>query len=423
MVSEVLAQGFSDVVSTVANEYLQAKRDERAQRYTQENMRLAQQLNLESAYKSVAQSTAALEAAGINPALAVNGQTQAVGVSNPSGPASSAPLNKFDMASILMAKKELALLDAQKANVEADTDKKQAETEETKERTPTYKQSISESESRITLNDKQKERLESEVQKIGAETLNIGQDYKRKLDQDSKATELIRNRYNYLASKAATEAERSFWTGMAENANELSVGTFWALRDWSTYINDLDEYDRQMLARAMHKQLLNMQMSDDSVMYDLAHMPVKEFEKVIAEIEDLSASRDFRIAAKDVGIPAEAEYKQQISKTTRHNDFVGNIKDGNYSDAAWSQLPNLLTLVEHAAMLKYLKGFAPGSAPGSASVPYSSMSPKEIQRQLDLSNDRIKALRQVERSVAKNKALGQAYLEKRELENRLKNFR
>lgn len=382
MVAEVLAQGLTDVASTVANEYLQAKRDARAQQYTQENMRLAQQLNLESAYKSVAQSTAALRAAGINPALAVNGQTQAVGVSNPSGPHSSVPLNKMDYSSILMAKKELALLDAQKANIEADTAKKTAETHETEERTPTYKQNIAESESRVVLNDKQRERMETEIQKIGAETLDIAQDYKRKLDEDSKASQLIRDYYTFKASKAESQAEKDFWTGMAEKSKELSVGTFKAMREWSAYINELDDYDRQMLFRSMQKQILNMQIADDSVMYDLAHMPQKEFEKVLAEIGDLTASRDFRIAAKDIGIPAEAEYKEQLAKTMRHNDFVGNIKDGNYSDAAWSQLPNLIGLLEQGLMLRYLRGgkFGEGSQlpSGKPSKPSESLGKKAL---------------------------------------------
>lgn len=344
--------------------YMQKNLNRQAQANTVKNMKLAAELNGQQAFRAIAQSTTALKAAGLNPALATQGNFTATGVSNPAGVASSAPVgNAPDFAASLLAGKQIALLDAERQNLEAQT--KERESQAAKNT-----QDVEESKSRLPLNTKQLEVMEQQIQKYGAETLNIGADYGRKLAEDSEAKRLIMQSYDYRAAKADTAAERDYWLGLKESQGELSVGTLWAMRDFSSYINDLDEYDKQMLFRNMQKQIMQMQIDDSSVMYDLAHMAEKEFEKLMAETADLYASRDLRKAYKEVGIPADAEYKAQMSKTTRHNDFVGNMSEGNYFDATMSQIPNLLSLFENALMLRYLKG-GRGSA-AAAGVPESA---------------------------------------------------
>lgn len=401
------AQFGAQQLDKVASYYMQKNLNRQAQANTVKNMKLAAELNSRQAFRAIAQSTSALKAAGLNPALATQGSFTATGVSNPAGTASSAPVgNAPDFAASLLAGKQIALLDAEKQNLEAQT--KERESQAAKNT-----QDVEESKSRLPLNTKQHEVMEQLIQKYGTETLNIGADYGRKLAEDAEAKRLIMQSYDYRAANAKDAAERDYWLGLKESQGDLNVGTLWAMRDFSSYINDLDEYDKQMLFRNMQKQIMQMQIDDSSVLYDLAHMPEKEFEKLMAETADLYASRDLRKAYKEVGIPADAAYKAQMSKTMRHNDFVGNMSEGNYFDATMSQVPNLLSLFENALMLRYLKG-ARGAAVSSG-VPESasdmaSMSKglakgvfDRIKRDADKIKDPIKRAQYIDQQVRKAK--------------------
>ena len=349
------AQFGAQQLDKIASYYMQKNLNRQAQANTVKNMKLGAELNAQQAYRAIAQSTSALKAAGLNPALATQGNFTATGVSNPAGTASSAPVgNAPDFAASLLAGKQVALLDAEKRNLEAQT--KERESQAAKNT-----QDVEESKTRLPLNTKQREVMEQQIQKYGAETLNIGADYGRKLAEDSEAKRLIMQSYDYRAAKAKDTAERDYWLALKEAQGELNVGTLRAMRDFSAYVNDLDEYDMNMLLRQLRKQIAQMQLDDTSVLYDLAHMPEEEFEKLMAETADLYASRDLRKAYAEVGIPSDAAYKAQMRKTVRHNDFVGNMSDGNYFDAGMSQIPNLLSLFENSLMLRYLRGMPSGS--------------------------------------------------------------
>lgn len=332
--------------------YQQKNLNRQAQAYTQKNMHLAHNLN----YRATVDQTNAMRMAGINPAMALAGNFSATGVSNPAGTASAAPAGHApDIAPNFLAMKEIGLADAQKANIEAST--KLQESAAAKN----Y-QDIAESETRLPLNSKQLEVMEQQVQKYGSEILLNGQEFGRMVAADSEANRLIKQSYDYRASIAKTPSERDYWLALKEAQGDLNVGTLRAMRDFSAYVNDLDEYDKNMLLRQLQKQIAQMQLDDTSVLYDLAHMPEEEFKKLMAETADLYASRDLRKAYVDVGIPAESEYKKQMAKTMRHNDFVGNMSDGNYFDAGMSQIPNLLSLFENALMLRYLRGGMPSGS-------------------------------------------------------------
>lgn len=352
--------------------YQQKNLNRQAQANTRKNMLLAHNLN----YRATVDQTNAMRMAGINPAMAISGNFSPTGVSNPAGAASAAPSGSApDMVSGLLAGKEVQMADAQRANLEASTELQKSAAEKNR-------QEVEESKTRLPLNEKQLEVMEQQIQKYGTEILLNGQEYGRMLGEDSEAQRLIRQSYDYRASIAKTPAERDYWLALKDSQGELNIGVLRAMRDFSAYINDLDEYDKNMLLRQLHKQITQMQLDDTSVLYDLAHMPEEEFKKLMAETADLYASRDFRKAYTEQGIPAEVEYKKQMTKTTRHNDFVGNMSDGNYFDAGMSQIPNVLGLFENALMLRYLRGRGAGSAlppgkPGSPAEALRGPAPKK----------------------------------------------
>lgn len=112
--------------------YNQKALNRQAQRMTQENMRLQKKLNLEQQYQSIANSTSAYKAAGLNPALST-GAPAAAGVSMASGNAGAAALPQSpDVAAFLGAGAQLDMLAAQKENLKANTNLQEEETREKK---------------------------------------------------------------------------------------------------------------------------------------------------------------------------------------------------------------------------------------------------------------------------------------------------
>lgn len=112
--------------------YNQKALNRQANSMTQENMRLQKKLNLEQQYQSIANSTSAYKAAGLNPALAV-GAPAAGPVSSHSANAGAAGLPSTpDVAALLGAGAQLDMLDAQKENIRENTELQKEQAREKK---------------------------------------------------------------------------------------------------------------------------------------------------------------------------------------------------------------------------------------------------------------------------------------------------
>lgn len=112
--------------------YNQKKLNRQAQHMTQENMRLQKMLNLEQQYQSIANSTSAYKAAGLNPALAT-GAPAAAGVSMAPGDAGSAAMPQApDVAALLGAGVQLDMLAAQEENLKENTELQREQAREKK---------------------------------------------------------------------------------------------------------------------------------------------------------------------------------------------------------------------------------------------------------------------------------------------------
>lgn len=108
----------------------QKKLNRQAQKDTQDNMRLQAALNLQQQYKSIANSTSAYKAAGLNPALAA-GAPAAAGVSSAPGHAGEAGMPQTpDVAAFLQAGAQLDMLAAQKENLKENTELQKQEARE-----------------------------------------------------------------------------------------------------------------------------------------------------------------------------------------------------------------------------------------------------------------------------------------------------
>lgn len=392
-----------------------------AQANTQKNMRLQQSLEDESWYNRIARSTGALKAAGLSPVLATGQAQGAAAVSHSEGlPQVSAPqARSIDYINAQMLNESQVKLN------EAAAEKAHAEAGEIEERLPNWKKTGAEIESRTELNKAQLEQIDSMVRRLDAETLFVNQEYLRKVDEDKLANEFIKDEFRTRMSVAKSQYEKDLWQALLDDAEagSLTTGALMAMRSWVAYVDQVDEHQKEVLARQVQSKLLSLQLDDNDVIYALSHMPVQDFLRLQAEIKDLTESAKFRKASRELGLPAQAEFMNQQAKTMKNNDFVGHVNAGEYGQAALTQVPSLLRLVEDAAILYALRGRGGAARAGASMAPIGSMSQSEVKRQLELSKNEIRALKQAADSKAKNARLGELYREQHDLLERLKTFK
>lgn len=339
--------------------YSQKNLNEQAQANAQKNMRFASDLALRNQYQSIVNAPMAMRAAGLNPALMNQGVSSIAGAGSPiAGPSGQmGRSNSSTYAENLLAAKQVALLDAEKENVKASTDKMRAETVETEERTPTHRQNIEESESRIDLNSEFGKKLEAEVNKLTSDTLYVNREYQRLLDADSVNAELVKDEFKVRAEHSENQYQRDFWNGLLQlaNDNEMTLGALLSLRSWVAYNEEVSAFENHDLARQVQNALSNLQLDDNDVLYSLAHMPTAQYLETLAQTRDLIESAKFRRASRELGLPAQAEFLAQERETMRNNDFIGHFKNGEYGQAALTQVPSLLRLGEDALLMYLLK--------------------------------------------------------------------
>ena len=349
-----------NLINNAIQYYTQKNQQKQAQANTRKNMQEQAQLEDESWYNRIARSTDALRAAGLSPALAT-GQTQGAAAltHSESMPQVSAPNGGVDLVNAAMLNNSQVKLN------EAAAEKAHAEAREAEERLPNYAKTGEEIESRTRLNKEQVEQVQSMVRKLDAETLFTNREYSRKVDEDELASSLVKDEFKARLEGSSSQYERDFWQSLLDlsESRELTTGALMAMRSWTAYNNEVDEFQKESLARQVQSKLLSLQLDDDDIIYSLAHMPVGDFLKVQAEIGDLVESAKFRKTMRNLGLPAQAEFMSQQAETIKNNDFVGHMKAGEFGQAALTQVPGLLRLTEDAALLYLLRGKgAAGSA-------------------------------------------------------------
>lgn len=336
--------------------YTQKNLNAQQQANTQKNMRLQAELEDQSWYNRIAKSTSALRDAGLSPALAT-GQAQGAAAVSHNEPLAQAHAPQSSAVDYINTQLNESQIDLNKAAAE----KARAEAAEAESRVPNYEKTGREIEGRIKLNESQVGQIESMVRKLDAETLWTNREYMRKLDEDKVSAQLVRDEFKARFDGAQSQYEKDFWQAFLDDDTEWTTGALMALRSWTAYNNEVDEWQKEALARQVQKELLKLQIDDSDVLYSLAHMPVQDFLRVQAEVADLVESAKFRKASRELGLPAQAEFMEQQAKTMKNNDFVGHVNSGEYGQAALTQVPSLLRLVEEGAMLYLLRGKTAGS--------------------------------------------------------------
>lgn len=369
--------------------------NEQAQRNYERNLELQQKLNLQSSFQQVANSTAALRAAGISPVVATGANFNAPATTAPMQ-SSSAGMPQFDIVGGLEAGGAASLMASQQRNIDSATELNKANAAK----------ALAEA-----------GKTPEEIKLLKAQTVEK-QLYNQVLaDKNAMAADLLVNHFKTAAEHSSTYAERDFNEAMAEKAPKMSLGSLIALTDFYSAMNSVKDFERNDVYTQLYKTIKRLQLDSDSVLYSLAHMDEAEFKKVMASTDDLMESRRLKQVEREILIPAQAELlgeqaetetskrslmasqedlartqEKAIPQTLRmehHKNFIDMVDDGEYGKAALSQLPLLINGLENFLLFRYLgRGAAPSTKPLfgkhiTVDNKFPANTPKDIQKTLD----------------------------------------
>lgn len=329
-----------NLVNNAIQYYTQKNQQRQAQANTQKNMRLQQQLEDESWNNRIVNSTAALKAAGINPALAAGATQGSAAVSHSENmPQVSAPSGGADIVNAAM------LTASQRDLNEAAAEKARADAQLSKQEVENKQQDIKESESRIVLNNQQQSMLVDLSKKYQTESLILGTEYSRMLSEDSVAHHALMDYCNRrIADPSLTESQRDFWTAFRAIGarNKFDVGSLMAMNLYSLAWNSIEDYEREVAARAILKQVQDLQVKDEGIIEVLANMPAYQANLIFGQTAEALQNAEFRKAYRKDLLPSEKDKLDEDVRVQKHNDPAGMLKDGDYTGFGIYTLGNLL---------------------------------------------------------------------------------
>lgn len=321
-----------DMADSAVQYYNQKKLNRQAQNDTQQNMKLQKQLNLEQQFDSLKTYTSGLRAAGLNPALASSSPVMAQGVSSAAGNAGQAALPQNTTADTLQAFNALRKADSEIENVEANTELQRAETKLKEQDVKNKQQDIEESKSRVSLNQQQESMLQDLSKKYQTESLILGNEYSRMLSQDNVSHHALMDYCDRRIASADTEPERDFWTALRAIGarNKFDAGAVMAMSLWSEAWNSLDKTEQEVGARAILRQIQDIQISDSELLDAMAYMPAYQAALVFGQTAEAFQNAAFRKAYRMDLLPVEKDKLEEDIRIQKHNDPAGMLKDGDF---------------------------------------------------------------------------------------------
>ena len=367
-----------------------------AQSYYEKDLKMSQKLNIDAQRAAIAQSTRALRDAGISPAMASAGGFSAPAASSPLA-SSAAGMASGSGADYVGAITQARLGDAQKENIESGT-------------------ALNNALATKALADAGKTPFEIDLLKAQAREKQL---YNAVLiDKNKAASDELVAHFKKQLENAQSQSERDFAKAMLERAPKMTIGALDAFMQFSSWTNALSEYDKTAVLNQLYKKIGQLQLGSDDALYALAHMPEAQFKQTLASMEDLLSSKKFRDVQRLEVVPLQKQLlteqsnltaaqadlagaqKENIEQQTkllptqvemeRHKNFVQMIDDGEYGNAAWSLVPDLIGAVLNVLILSKFRGAvsAPsgvlkGSRSSNVQYNYPKDMPKEVQQALD----------------------------------------
>ena len=387
-----LAQG---TLGAAVQYHNQKQLNAQAQRNYERNLALQQRLHQKTQFAEVANSTAALRAAGLSPVLAAGAIPTAPAPSS-TMQSSAAAMPQFDIAGSIESVGAASLLSSQQENIDSSTELNKANAEK----------ALAEA-----------GKTPDEIRLLKAQTAEKQLFNQVLADKNSMAADLLTNHFKSAAEHSSSYAERDFNEAMAEKAPKMSVGSLISLTDFYGAMNSVKDFERNDVYTQLYKTIKRLQLNSDSVLYSLAHMDEAEFKKAMAQTNDLLESRKLKQIEREVLIPAQAELlgEQAESETSKrslmaaqedlvrtqekaipqtlrmehHKNFIDMVDEGEYGKAALSQLPLLINGLENFLLFRFLgRGSVSSAKPllgkhVTVDNKFPANTPKDIQKTLD----------------------------------------
>ena len=342
----------------------------------QKNLKLSQKLNIEAQKKAIEQSTTALKNAGLSPVLAAGGDFSAPAASAPLGSASAPPVH-FDFASALAASKEADLLKSQEKLNEAAAKKAEAEAKST---------------------EIENEHTEHQDKALGAVTHQL-------------LEEMYQNTDNPFM--------RGFLdTYMGATSDRFNLGDYEAFnKAWFEFSQRERDRELDFIQKEFDKRVLQMQYENGAAAA-LADMPKAKRYEIYTAVHQMNANIARLDAETSLTEDQRANLRAQTSKLGQevmsifHSDPAAMYKAGDMSallvGLGYDAVKAAAAGAGFAAGAAVTRGAgaAGAAASGSRGVlsrgAISSMPKAEVSRQLELSRNEIKALKQAAKSKANN---------------------
>ena len=360
---------------TALQYYSQKNLNRQQQANYQKNLKLAASLDIANQRKAIEQSTQALRNAGLSPALAASGNFSAPAVSAAMGSTGQISMSGSSLAQNMNARNERELLEKNKENIESQTQYNRAAAHKAQAEADAARQGASESESR----------------QVGIERENV-----RSTDYDKTMDLQMRELYKVRAQDSSlTEPQREYWQALADSPEQYTKGVLQAQREFATYLNELDEYQKEQVLRALVKEIGKRQLKNNDVLDALTSAPVTQQKQMLADTADKWSSKKWRDWQRETLGPVQEELLGTESAVKKHSDFVGMVEDGNYFGAAMYLLPVAMTSLGSAAV--YAKLLKSGSKAAEKAVETTSNGmPIKIKKGVDSYGNKALSQKDVE---------------------------
>lgn len=339
------------------------------------------EMNMAAAKAAPSMQVEGLRMAGFNPAMVAGaGSSPAPTVSK--GTADMAQTMPFDIASLA----QLQLIDAQRDNIEAQTEKTKAETENLPKIGANIEADTNEKVARTLLYPEQREKTKAEttltqeqIAKVKEEAQSI-RNANEVFEEENKGISLFGQTMAMDWQKQDWYKELPSGTKMvvdqvAEGKVPLSVGSMRAMITAIDADRNMNDMEKSKVEAAMTRAIIKSQMNDENVMNALKRDPKARVEMNEAQTKKLLAEAN-RLAYKmekiiDLELQGKT-YENQKAKEEAIQAAVKKISQkagdmdyaratGDYGNYAWRALENLTASVVKLTELVLAGKFAKGA--------------------------------------------------------------
>lgn len=370
------------IVAGMASAGVQQMLNERAagQSYEREKKLMDKQnaINLGNMVSAPGKQIEGLRMAGFNPAMVAGTGTQ---------PAPTVTKGNADMAQTVDLSQiaQLGLMEAQKENIEAETDKTKAETENIPKTGANIEADTNEKIARTLLYPEQREKTKAETTLTEEQTAKVKEEA-QSIRNTNEVFEEENKGISLFGQTMAMDWQKQDWykqlpsgtkmaiDQIAEGKVPLSVGSMRALMTSIDADRGMNDMQKSKVEAAMARAIIKSQMNDKTIMDALKRDPKARVEMNEAQTKKLLAEANRLSYKMEKMIDLELQGKHYENQKAKEEAIAVAVKKvaekagnmdyaratGDYGNYAWRTLENALDhalrIVELVLMGKFAKG-------------------------------------------------------------------